>query len=118
MFEKGLPGYDSWLDNHGNPGMGDENEDTAYIWEWAIIETVDITQIAENTYRVQRIAGPEWFDLSFDTSAEPGKTILFNGKFLDVGEALPEWLGLADEYHELGGELNKTVRLTQGDDWS
>ena len=28
-----LPGFDDWLDNHGNPGLAEEADDDNYGWE-------------------------------------------------------------------------------------
>ena len=110
MFEKGLPGYDDWLDNHGNPGMGDDMYDGG-IWYWAITEETDVTQIAENKYRIQRVNGPEWFDLSFDTNAEVGRSVLINDKFYDLGEDTISYISIIDDYHEQGaGGIGITVR--------
>jgi len=110
MYEKGLPGYDSWLDNHGSPGMSDPYDEP----EWALSEAVDITQTDEGTndatYRVERVSTGEHVNLNF----EAGGTLLFNEEYIET-ESFICYVGLIDEYHDLGGAVGKTIRLEPSD---
>jgi len=111
MFEKGLPGYDSWLDNHGNPGMTDDGG-----YDWAIEEAVEVTEIADNTYLVRRVANPDdKVTISFGPR-ENGK-MLFDGETVDLGDEFPQYLGLIDEYHERVVNFGDTVTIVSGDDY-
>jgi hypothetical protein len=111
MFERGLPGYDDWLDNHGNPGIEDEMPD----FSWALEEPISVTQTTEGTpavYRIDQIEGNKCFDLSF----EPGGRMLFNGEFVDVGDDFIAYVSIVDEYHNQGGGVGKTIRQEPFDD--
>jgi hypothetical protein len=103
MFERGLPGYDDWLDNHGNPGI---QEDPMYP-RWAIEERVYITQVTKNpdTYKINRKDGIGEFTISFgQNSTDPDKvderTLLIDGEYVDLGDDLIEFISMLDEFHD------------------
>ena len=110
----GLPGYDDYLDNHGNPGIW---EDEMYP-RWAIEEPIDVTQVAENpdVYAIDRVTGTGSFRISFtDPSTDPDKIderrLLINGEDVDLGDDFIEFISILDDYHDSPGSgLNKTVR--------
>jgi len=117
MFGKGLPGYDAWLDNYGNPGMGDGMLDSEF--RWALDEPVLVTQIHDgddtSMYCVVRESNKdEFIHLTF----EKGKSghLLFNGNFVDVGDDFIGYVSLIDDYHEHDGEPGKTLRLEPFED--
>jgi hypothetical protein len=114
-MSSGLPGYDDWLDNHGNPGIW---EDPMYP-RWAIEEQIDVTMTSQNPdiYLVQRVNGNEQFNMSFGPiSTDPDKVderrLLINGEDVDLGDDFIEFISILDDYHEQpdGGELGKTIR--------
>jgi hypothetical protein len=45
MFERGLPGYDDWLDNHGNPGIEDDESEPEPLDE---LDTSGVTEQYQN----------------------------------------------------------------------
>jgi hypothetical protein len=123
VFERGLPGYDDWLDNHGNPGIW---EDAMYP-RWAIEEQIDVTQVAENpdVYAIDRVNGTGSFRISFGAkSADPDKVderrLLINGEDVDLGDDFIEFISILDDYNEQGGGgLGQTIRqrpFQDGDD--
>jgi hypothetical protein len=114
MFERGLPGYDSWLDNYGNPGIYEED---ALYPDWALTGKIDVTMTSMNPdiYLIQRVDMPEQFNMSFGAKCtDPDKvderTILIDGEDIDLGDDFIAFVSILDEYHEQGGELGKTVR--------
>ena len=84
--------------------------ENVWVWGWAITEPIDVTQKDENTYRIARVNGPEHFRLSFDYDGDPNRTMLFNGKFIDVGDDFVSYLSITDEYHDQGGTIGQTIR--------
>jgi hypothetical protein len=40
----------------------------------------------------------------------PGPDMLINGPYLDLGDDFISYISIIDEYHDQGGELNKTIR--------
>lgn len=105
----GLPGYDDWLDNYGNPGI---QEDPMYP-RWAIEEQIDVTMTSSNPdiYLIQRVNGPEQFNLSFGPGPHGERTVLIDGEYVDLNDDTIAFISIIDDYHEQdGGELNKTIR--------
>lgn len=104
MFERGLPGYDDWLDNYGNPGIQEDEVDHI---RWAIEEPINVTQVAENpdVYAIDRVNGNGSFRISFgpnsdDTDKVDERTLLINGEYVDLGDALVDFLSILDFHHE------------------
>jgi len=94
MFEKGLPGYDSWLDNYGNPGMGD---DVGY--DWALTDPkVIVTKISDIEFLIRRYNSPDQFTLTIDPMAD-GERYLFDGEYIET-ESFVQWVGLLDQFGE------------------
>lgn len=111
MFEKGLPGYDAWLDNHGNPGMGDDDVSGEFGegW-WPLAEEIDVTQIAENTYRVQRVHGSDHITISIGQGPD-GSQLFIDGEYRELGDDFIAFISILDEYHEQNdGEMGVTIR--------
>jgi hypothetical protein len=127
MFERGLPGYDDWLDNYGNPGIEDDvnHGEFGEGW-WPLTEQIDVTQLTENpdSYRVQRVNGSDFIGLSFGpNSTDPDRiderSLLLDGEYRDFGDDFIAFISILDEYHDQGGELGKTIRqrpFQDGDD--
>jgi hypothetical protein len=131
-----LPGYDDWLDNHGNPGIEPEPEpldelDSSGVTEqyrnkedemyprWAIEEQIDVTMTSSNPdiYLIQRVNGDEQFNLNFGPkSADPDKvderTLLLDGEYVDLGDDFISFISILDDYREQGGgEQGRTMRM-------
>jgi hypothetical protein len=112
VFERGLPGYDDWLDNHGNPGIW---ESEVNDFDWAIEEPVYVTLVDENPegpiYKINRIGTEEivMVTMTRGTAEESGQ-ILFDGRYVDVGDSAMSYVCLIDDYHQQGGALNTTIR--------
>lgn len=107
MFEKGLPGYDSWLDNHGNPGI---MEDPMYP-RWAIEERIYVTQTSSNPdiYKINRKDGIGEFNISFSEGDDDNRRLLINGEDIDLGDDFISFISILDEFHEDDVPLNTAV---------
>jgi hypothetical protein len=80
-------------------------------YSWALTEQIDVTQIADDIYLIERINLPSALTLTVARNAEPGQSLLFNGRFVDVGDDFISYISIIDDYHEQGnGEIGKTVR--------
>jgi hypothetical protein len=86
--------------------MGDGIDDE----DWALTEQVDVTQIDEGTYRVERVHGAgQPFTMSVGQG--PGGSHLFiDGEYKELGDDFIAYVSIIDEYHEQGGEMGKTIR--------
>jgi hypothetical protein len=86
-------------------------------FDWALTEQIDVTQTAENTYRINRVTQDGELILTIKREAPPGRTLLFNGEFVDVGDDFISYLSILDDYHEQnGGEMGQTIRQQPFDD--
>jgi hypothetical protein len=93
----GLPGYDDYLDNYGNPGMGAEVN--VNYPRWAIEERIYVTQVTKNpdTYKINRKDGIGEFTISF---REHDRRLLINGEDVDLGDDFIEFISIIDDFHE------------------
>lgn len=110
MFERGLPGYDNWLDGHGNPGMGEEVD----YPRWAIEERIYVTQTHENPdrYKINRKDGIGEFVISFGEHDDGRSVLLINEEFVDLGDDFIAFISIIDEFHEEDVPLGE-ARLQQ-----
>jgi hypothetical protein len=104
----GLPGFDDYLDNHGNPGI---QEDPTYP-RWAIEEQIDVTMTSGNPdiYLIQRVNGPEQFNMSFGPGPHGDQTVLIDGEYVDLGDDFIEFISIIDDYHEHPVGRSKKIR--------
>jgi hypothetical protein len=108
VFEKGLPGYDSWLDNYGNPGMGEDEVE----YDWAVTDPkVIVTKISDIEFLIRRYNSPDQFTITIDPIS---KTVryLFDGEYVYT-ERFVQFVGLLDEFLE---QEEQTAIIGNSDD--
>jgi hypothetical protein len=107
----GLPGYDDWLDNYGNPGMEREDGMTENNPRWPITEEIDVTQRAPDIYDISRVNGANCFELSVSDGPN-GRQLFIDGSYQDLGDDFIAYISIIDDYHEQnGGEMGQTIRM-------
>jgi hypothetical protein len=92
-----LPGYDSWLDNHGNPWLGGGNDTDE---EWPITEPVDITQISDDEYKIERVLGDDETMVIKIVEMDGARRMLIDGELRNLGERYIDYISLIDDFHE------------------
>jgi hypothetical protein len=104
-------GYDAWLDNHGNPGGSDMSHGEFGEGWWPLAEEIDVTQIAENEYRISRVHGSDTITLSIGQGPD-GSQLFIDGEYRDLGDDFIPVLSILDDYHEQpgAGGIGITIR--------
>jgi hypothetical protein len=109
-----LPGYDSWLDNHGNPwlGGGDDNGE-----EWPFNEPVDMTQVSEDEYKIERVLGDDETLTIKIVEIDGARRMLIDDKLRNLGEHYIDYISLIDSFHEqFSGAIGAKFRVEPFED--
>lgn len=91
----GLPGYDDWLDNYGNPGMGEDGMDIDWILEDDVNGEKITAEDGKVTYRITHADNPnQTCDITY-----AGDRMLFDGIDIET-EDFMAYVGLCDGIDE------------------